>query len=678
MKLPTFLRTPRKILTILIPLALFLLGWWFGLLSEKKEPAATGNSASETTWTCSMHPQIRQPDPGLCPICSMDLIPLESGEAGALRQVSLSAEASALLNIQVSPVTALTENDAHKINVFGRIAHDERLTSSITSRIGGRIEKLYIDFTGTHVEKGEPLAELYSPEIFIAQKEVIEARNAMSDSSAATNKIRSSLYESAIRKLELLEIPAEEIARIKTAEKPSDRITIRSPQAGRVIEKTVIEGAYVKTGDPLFRVSDHSTLWLNLEVYEGQIPFMKEGLPVSFTIDALPGEVFTGEIAYIDHFIDPVKRIIQVRADVPNPEGKIKPNMFASVEVLVPAIPPGTDENQNLVSVPTSALLRTGERAVVYVRIPGADPIFEGREILLGAKLGNRHIVESGLAAGELVVTQGAFKLDSELQLKARPSMMNPNAGIAEKPAHNAPEDLSGQWQPVLRALTRMENTNDAETITSEISSMQAAVKKVSADTFQPDLLNLWNEFSNRLLVDFGAAKKQLPISPAAAKSITRNSIQQAARYLGLPSSGSTVTSTDPAAAKKLEALVQAYLPISKALAADDPSAAASAAKEFLKTADTPTLQNTAEKISTATELKPQRAAFESLSNELISRVRANGLDRIGNAYVLHCPMVGKNQGADWLSNIPQVINPYYGDAMLNCGSVTATLSLEK
>ncbi|MBG7607754.1 MAG: efflux RND transporter periplasmic adaptor subunit [Verrucomicrobia bacterium] len=670
-----FLRTPRKALTILIPIALFLAGWWFGLPSERID-TTSGSAAPDTVWTCSMHPQIRQPAPGQCPICSMDLIPLEGGDTGALRQVSISPEASALLDIRVSPVLALSENETHEISVFGRIAHDERLTSSITSRIAGRIEELFIDYTGTRVDKGKPLAELYSPEIFIAQKELIAARNAMNDGTPAIRNTRRSLYEAAIRKLELLEISPEEMALIQTTETPSDRITIRSPQEGRVIEKMVVEGSYVKTGDPLFRISDHSTVWLNLEVYEDQLPFIREGLIVTFTVEAIPGEVFSGKVAYVDHLIDPLKRVAQIRVDVPNPEEKIKPGMFASANVLAPAIPPGNEKKNHLVTVPNSALLRTGERAVVYVRVPGNDPVFEGREILLGAELGSRHIVEAGLDAGELVVTNGAFKLDSELQLKARPSMMNPNAGLEEKPAHNAPEDLSGQWQPVLRALARMELSEDPEAISNEISTMRTAVAKVSTDTFQPDLDNLWNEFSNRLAVDLGRASNQLPVNPSAAKSIARRAIEDAGRYLGLPSGGKTVPPHDPAAAKRLEALIQSYLPIAKALASDDPVKASEAAGAFLKIADTPSLEKFARQISETTELKPQRAAFESLSNELISQVRANGLDRVGNAYVIHCPMVGGDKGADWLSNVPQVINPYYGDSMLDCGSITDTLSL--
>ncbi len=660
-------RAPRKTLAILLPIALFLLGWWFGLPSEKKSPATDGGG-SYTIWTCSMHPQVRQPDPGLCPICAMDLIPLEGGDGGGMREVSISPEASALLDIRVSPVIALNESQVNEVTVFGRIAHDERLVSSITARIAGRIDKLFADFTGTLVAESEALAELYSPEIYLAQKELIEARNAMDSGPPAVRSTRRTLYEAALRKLQLLEISPHEIATLQTADTPSDRITIRSPHAGQVLEKNVKLGSYVKTGDVLFTVADHSNVWLNLEVYESELAYMREGLPVTFTVEALPSETFTGKIAYIDHLIDAQRRFARVRVDVPNPQDRIKPGMFASARVLAPALPPGM-ENENLVTVPKSAVLRTGERAVVYVRTADQQPTFEGRVILLGSPLGKRYIVREGLSAGELVVTRGAFKLDSELQIKAKPSMMNPSAGLEEKPAHSAPEDLSGQWQPVLRALGRME-TGD---LSEEIEIMKTAIRKVNTDTFQPELKSLWPEFSNRLLVDLTRADDKNPVT---AKSIVRSSIEQAARNLGLRASGTAPKPLDLAAAARLEQMVQLYLPIAKALAADDPGAAANAAAKLAQSAELPAIRKSAETIAATAEIKPQRAAFEALSNELISQVRANGLDRVGNAYVLHCPMVGGDKGADWLSNVPQVINPYYGDSMLDCGSITDTLSL--
>ena len=658
MKLPS-LKTSFTPLIISLAIALFTLGWWFGPPPEKKE-TATKSSASDTTWTCSMHPQIHQPKPGLCPICAMDLIPLEAGESGGIRQVSISAEASALLDIRVSPVTALAENATREISAFGTITHDERLVSSITARIDGRIDQLFADYIGSHLHKDEPLAELYSPEIYLAQKELIEAR----DSTNST--VKNALYNAALRKLELLEIAPQDIATILTAEQPSDRITIRSPRSGIVWMKNVVSGTYVKTGDPLFTVVDHTTVWLSLDVYEEDLPAMEENLTVTFTINAIPGENFTGKIDYIDHRIDPVQRVGHVRIDVPNPHNLIKPGMFASAEIHA-KIPTG----ETLVTVPESSVLRTGDRAIVYVRSSDTEPTFDGREVLLGALIGDRYIIRQGLAEGENVVTRGAFKLDSELQLKAKPSMMNPTAGFEEKPAHSAPEDLAGQWQPILRSLARM----DTENFSEEIETMQTAITAVSKTTFQPDTLNLWNEFSNRLLIDLKRAKSE---PPAIAKSMITKSIEQAARYLGLPFTTEKTTPTDPEALIRLQKNVDFYLPIAKALAMDNPTDAAKAATILAQSTQTEAIRELALSIASFSDLKAQRIPFKTLSSTLIAEIRASGLDRIGNAYVIHCPMVGSNTGADWISSAPEVQNPYYGDSMLSCGSITQTLSIEK
>jgi Cu(I)/Ag(I) efflux system membrane fusion protein len=183
--LGTLVRTPRKFLTILLPLALFAAGWWFGLPDEKPEKIVADGGGDET-WTCSMHPQIRQPNPGLCPICEMDLIPLQEGGEGGIREVSVSPEAAALLDLQISPVIRAAA--VAEVSLFGRIEYDERRISTITSRIGGRIDRLFVDFTGAMVRKGDHLAEIYSPEIYVAQREVIEATKSIRNQSSNTSE----------------------------------------------------------------------------------------------------------------------------------------------------------------------------------------------------------------------------------------------------------------------------------------------------------------------------------------------------------------------------------------------------------------------------------------------------------------------------------------------------------
>ncbi len=729
--LKIILRQPRKVLTILLPLSLFAMGWWFGLPPEKPKQEVT-DGKSEQIWTCSMHPQIRQPNSGLCPICEMDLIPLQDSGGGGIREVSVSSEAAALLNLQVSPV--IRSAAVADVSLFGRIAYDERSISTSTSRIGGRIDRLFVDFTGAMVRKGDHLAEIYSPEIYVAQREVIEAtkaiRNQSANSSGPVRQTRLRLLNAAREKLRLLQLSEEQIDGIASQKNPSDRITISSPQDGIVVGKSVNLGSYVKTGDPLFKVADLSKVWLVLEAYESDLPWLRYAQDVAFTIEALPGEEFHGRIAFIDPNINPLTRVTEVRVNVGNQGRKLKPGMFVRARVesrmtnggkvvdpslegkwispmhpeivkdapgecdicgmpLVPAAELGfiadTDQKSSLpLLVPASAVLQTGERAVVYIRIPEkAAPTFEGREIVLGPKVGQQFIVENGLGEGELVVSQGAFKLDSELQIKAKPSMMNPNAGLAEAPANSAPEDLAGQWAPVLRSLARLQNASEPVSAKEAITGMERAIKAVDQSTFQPDTLKLWNEFSNRLINGLRISDRQLPKDVPQSARIATRSVEEAGRYLGLPSRTEVPSKVDPALAGALEKIIKAYLPLSKALADDAPGKAQAAAREFSEasgrislTKDAKFLQEKASELAEKSDIKEQRELFQNISNKLISLVRSYGLDQVGSAYVVHCPMVADGKGGDWISNVPEVLNPYFGDTMLNCGSVTATLSL--
>lgn len=729
--LGSLIRTPRKFLTILLPLTLFAAGWWFGLPSEKPKEEVTDGESTQI-WTCSMHPQIRQPNAGLCPICEMDLIPLQDSGGGGIREVSISSEAAALLNLQVSPV--IRSAAVADVSLFGRVAYDERSISAITSRIGGRIDRLFVDFTGAMVRKGDHLAEIYSPEIYVAQREVIAATKAIRKQSANSadpvRQTRLRLLNAAREKLRLLQLSEEQIDEIASKEKPSDRITIRSPQDGIVVGKSVDLGSYVKTGDSLFNVADLSNVWLILEAYESDLPWLRYAQDVAFTIEALPGEEFHGRVAFIDPNINPVTRVTEVRVNVKNPGRKLKPGMFARAKVesrmtnqgkvidpsmegkwispmhpeivkdgpgkcdicgmsLVPAVELGfiskTNQQSDLpLLVPASAVLQTGERAVVYIRIPEeVDPTFEGREIVLGPKLGKQFIVESGLGEGELVVSQGAFKLDSELQIKAKPSMMNPNAGLVEAPANSAPEDLAGQWEPVLRSLARLQSADSPAPAEDAITGMKRAIESVDQSTFQPDTLKLWGEFSNRLLNGLEIAGRRLPKDVQQSARIATRSVEEAGRYLGLPSHTEIPSKIDPALAGELKKMIKAYLPLSEALANDAPETAQAAAHKFVDatkgvslTEDAKYLQENARDLAAQDDIKRQRALFQNISNKLILLVRSFGLDQVGSAYVVHCPMAANGTGGDWISNVPEVLNPYFGDAMLNCGSVTATLSL--
>ena len=619
MKIPAFLKSPRKLLTLILPLTLFLAGWWFGLPPAENNPHAHASESSQV-WTCSMHPQIRQPAPGLCPICNMELIPLASGEAGAPREVRVSPEAAALLDIRVSPVVrAPAETD---VRLFGRIDYDERRSTTITSRVSGRLDRLFVDFTGALVRKDDHLAEIYSPDLLVTQRELIQGRQSIDSLPAntppAVRDTRQRLLDASREKLRLLQFSDTQIQEIETSKNPDDHLTLHSPQTGIVTAKLASEGQYVKTGDPLFKVADLSSVWLRLEAYESDLQWLRYAQDVEFQVEAIPGRTFHGRISFIDPDIDPTRRIARLRVNVENPDGALKPGMFVTATArsatsangrvldpslagkwispmhpeivkdgpgqcdicgmdLVPAeelgfIPPA-DDAKNPLLIPASAVLRTGKRAVVYRRVPTeSHPVFEGLEIVLGPRVGNRFIVNSGLEEGDLVVTHGAFKLDSELQIQAKPSMMSSNAGLPEATA-------------------------------------------------------------------------------------------------------------DPATTRVLRKILAAYLPVSKALADDNDKHAKHTATTLVETIEqnptpqTKSLLNPARQLAAATDIKSRRAALKSLSDALIQLIREHGRDSIGNAYVVNCPMALGGKGADWLSATPTVLNPYFGDAMLHCGDVTETLS---
>lgn len=730
MKTPAFLerlrRSPRKILTLLVPLALFAVGWWFGLPPAQKDDPDHAAESNEV-WTCSMHPQIRQPAPGLCPICNMDLIPLTGGEGGGLREVSVSPEAAALLDIRIAPV--VREPAEAEVRLFGRIDYDERSMNTITSRVAGRLDRLFVDYTGALVQKGDHLAEIYSPDLLVAQRELIEARRAIDSLPGGAADVvvdtRRRLLEAAREKLRLLQFTEDQILKIENAKQPEDHLTLYTPQSGIVTAKLATEGDYVKTGDPLFKVADLSTVWLKLEAYESDLQWLRYAQDVEFTVEALPGKVFHGRIAFIDPEVDPMRRVARVRVNVGNPGMLLKPGMFAEAVArsktaadgkvidpsmvgkwispmhpeivkdgpgqcdicgmdLVPAetlgFVTGAATGGEPLLIPASAVLRTGNRAVVYVRLPDEpEPKFEGRQIVLGPRVGDRFVVSSGLEEGELVVTRGAFKLDSELQIRAKPSMMNPDAGLNEKPASSASDELAGQWSPVPRALGRLLRQPSEKGI-SEIAGL---VRGIDVGNLQGEELNLWREFSSRLLNDLDEARERVGGDPARAVRAVGRAIEEAGRYLGLPYQPEAAPAAAPEVAQALKAAIAVYLPVADTLAADDADGAAKAAAELASRLEGSSLPGAAEmagmarELATAGDIKARRVVFKSLSDKLIALTREKGLDAVGNAYVVHCPMAFGNQGADWISDEPVVENPYFGDAMFSCGTVTDTLSVE-
>ena len=405
-----------------------------------------------------MHPQFKLPSAGKCPICFMDLIPQEANEhKGGEREISVSPYAAKLMELETSVVERRFA--AAEIRMVGRVDYDETRVATISAWIPGRIDRLFVDYTGMPVKKGDHLVELYGPELLNAQKELLHA---VSQDPSMVASVRE--------KLRLWGFNAEQIRELEERGKASDHMTIYAPAGGIVIHSNAAEGMYVKTGTKLFTIADLSTVWIQLDAYESDLNGLRYGNQVEFKIETYPGETFEGTISFIDPIINPATRTARVRVIVANENAKLKPGMFvravarsemaADGRILNPdlagkwispmhpevvknepgfcdvcGMPLVTAESLGYVSkedstapllIPATAALKTGKRAVVYIELPNREkPTYEGREIILGERLGDFYIVQSGLNEGERVVTRGAFKLDAELQIQARPSMMS-------------------------------------------------------------------------------------------------------------------------------------------------------------------------------------------------------------------------------------------------------------
>ncbi|KAA6339804.1 Cation efflux system protein CusB, partial [termite gut metagenome] len=409
----------RRIKYGLILIAGLFLGWLiFGGSDNQNatpEREHTHEEATEQTWTCSMHPQIKQDKPGKCPICGMNLIPLKtSGKAEGVidpNAIQLSEEAAALANVQTTKVSR--QNPVKEIQLYGTIQADERLSQSQTSHVNGRIEKLFINFTGESVRQGQTIATIYSPELLNAQQELLEASKMQAAQPALVQAVRE--------KLRLWKLSDEQIAEIEQSKNVSPLIDIKANTNGIVSSKKVNQGDYVNQGNVLFDIANLSQVWAMFDAYETDLPFLKTGDNIAFTLQALPGKTFTGKISFIDPILDKTTRTAKVRVETTNREMLLKPEMYANAIVKAPL-----KQYNNEIVIPKSAVLWTGKRSIVYVKQPDTDAVaFMLREIELGPSLGDLYVVISGANDGDEIVTNGAFSVDASAQLEGKRSMMN-------------------------------------------------------------------------------------------------------------------------------------------------------------------------------------------------------------------------------------------------------------
>jgi len=532
----------KKLKTIITVVLTLVVGMWLGSLffgGDSSGGEGVENSSEEKKdiiWTCSMHPQIRQPEPGNCPICGMTLIPLDNEvqEDGAdPNELRMSSTAMKLANVQTSIVTSGSK--VKKIRLNGKVQPDERYVFSQTSHISGRIEKLLVTFTGEYIKEGQEIAHIYSPELVTAQDELFEAMK-IKDTQPV-------LYEAAIDKLNKWKLTDEQVESIISSGKTMENFPILSNMNGVVLTKRVNLGDHVMQGASLFEVADLSKIWILFDVYESDMEWINNGDEIEFSILSLPGEKLKGKVSFIDPVINPKTRVAKARIAFNNKGNKLKPEMFA-VGIHKSKI----SGNKKIISIPKTAILWTGERSVVYVKTPSDMGFsFIVREVELGPELGNSYIIKKGLEEGEEVVTNGTFSIDAAAQLAGKGSMMNRSAKYKTKDIKKeiesefkARNDVNRNEKKaaynIIKGYLELKDlfTQDSENYKEKTKQILKKLKGTDMATFKGDGHMVWMKESQALTSSLKKLSKSSDIK-AARKEFANASIIliRIAKYFG-------------------------------------------------------------------------------------------------------------------------------------------------
>jgi membrane fusion protein, copper/silver efflux system len=491
------MKNNKQILIIILGCLFFggVMGWLLrGSGEYHPEGEHTHIAADGTEYTCSMHPQIRQNEPGQCPLCGMALTPVSSNSSSNDPfLLEMTPEAVALSNVQTLKIS--NSSMKGEITLTGKIQPNEQKVKSLTANYSGRIDNLYINFTGQEVRKGQKLATVYSPELVTAQKELLE--------TVKIKGIQPALYAAAREKLRLWNITEDQINAIESSGTAKTQFDIYAQSSGIVTTRNVAVGDFVSRGSSLFEVVDLSQVWVIFDAYESDLGGIKRGDEVSFTVSAYPGKKFSATVAFIDPSINPATRTLAVRAEAANPGQELKPEMFVSGVISA-----GKTRSSSGLMLPKTAVLWTGKRSIVYVKKGSKDaPAFELREVTLGPSAGDQYLILEGLEEGEEVVTNGVFAIDAAAQLSGKYSMM----GKPEtKNIEVSPEFVNGMMGVVEHYLKVKDALvkSDVTLTKAEASKITFAINNVNATSLDQKAQQIWGDLYQGLKKDIQGITK--------------------------------------------------------------------------------------------------------------------------------------------------------------------------
>lgn len=545
---------------------------FFGVsTSQDTEHNHNQSDVKSQMWTCSMHPQIMLPEPGDCPICGMELIPTDGGsEALGNNEFKLSENAMALANIQTMKVgTSKSVNNTIKLS--GKIVVNEEANTVQVSYFTGRIETLNVNFTGEEIKKGQLLATIYSPELIAAQQELITA--------SSLKESQPELYKAVRNKLTFWKLSNNQINQIESSKTVQDNFPVYATVSGTVAEKLVAQGEAVNQGQPLFKIANLNSVWAEFDVYESNISTFKIGQDIVITTKSNPQKEYNAKVAFIDPVLNSNTRTVKLRVVLKNNTGEFKPGMFVEGNVFV-----GNSKKEERFVIPSTAVLWTGERSLVYVKTKANQSVFEMREITIGDNFDTQIEVLEGLKNGEEIVVNGTFTVDAAAQLRGKQSMMN--------------------------------------AVESEVIDT-LSLKRIKVPlAFQEQLKDVFNHY---LKLKDGLVKDDFKTAKQSSKDLVEN-------------------------LKKVDMeLISDKNTHMKWMVLENK------------------IKLEANNIFKAKTIEKQRAYFKQLSLYVTNAIQIFGVNQ--TVYRQFCPMVNDNQGAYWLSLTKDIYNPYFGDAMLTCGS---------